>query len=208
MGKDATETAAVCGLLVLLSTGIFCALYFRRRSGHGPTPTEMSRARLIVFAATGPLWLALFLFATQRVGVDPSGPVPLIVGLVVLFYITLEVRVISGYTGSYSDLEGDKAEAPAERSVRLATIAFALGTLLVSQKDPELTRRVGALVFVGLLFCVIPSLASGPAAKRKTASDPYFAAVQRACLTLGAGVIAVALAVCVSGAAVPGSTAV
>ena len=194
---DGLNAKIVSALLVIFSIAIFIALKSNRSHGDGCLAADMAHARITVFAATAPLWLSLFIYVLWRVGVVP-GPITLVIGLVVLYYITLEVQVLSGYSGPWEELEGGSAELPSERSMRLATIAFALGTLLVSQKDAKLAEKVGAVVFVGLLFAVLPSIATGPSAKRKGMMDPYFAAVQRACLTLGAGLIALALALCVS----------
>lgn len=205
-----TGTFASAVVMAVISVSIFFSLKTyavekitrvsggtRSRSGSWGPAGDMAHARVVTFAAAAPFWVSLFLFLTMRFGVDP-GPVEFVVGVVVLYYISLEVLVFPGYTGPYSELEGGKAEMPSERSLRLATVAFALGTLLVSQKDTELASRVGGLVFVGLLFSVLPSLATGPSAQRKVQTEPFFASVQRVCLTLGAGVIALALAVCVS----------
>ena len=73
-----------------------------------------------------------------------------------------------------------------------------MGTLLVSQKNEALVKTVAPLIFLSLLFVVLPSLATGAAAKQRAKNDPYFAAIQRVSLTMGGGVLLLSLAQCVS----------
>jgi len=197
--------------LVLLAALIFLCL---RRSQEGEDEEEVAAARPAIsaetaaaaasirmvsarvecFAAAMPLWLALFLRMTAE---KRKGPILLCAGLVVLYCMHMEVHGLRGSVGELEDSEGGENELPGERSTRIAAMAFALGTLLISQKNGNLHKEASPLVFLGLFFAIIPSLATGVAARRRARSDPYFAAVQRILLCMGGGLLCVCLAWCV-----------
>lgn len=147
-----------------------------------------------VFLAGVLLWPALFVLVGG--GLDERRPLVLLAFFVVLGYIGLELRAPYGYTGSVEGIDGS-SEIFFERGTQVTTVAFALGTLLVSQKDAELARLVAPLVFLALFFAVIPSLAVGQTARRHFNSNPALGSVQRLTLSFAAGLLCVSLAVCI-----------
>lgn len=147
-----------------------------------------------VFLGGTALWPALCVATVGEF--ENMAPLVLLAFLLVLGYLTLEVGALKEYSGSLHDLEGS-TELFFERSTQIGTVAFALGTLLVSQKDPELARRLGPLVFLALLFAVIPSLAVGQTARRRMTSNPELGAAQRLSASFAAGLLCMALALSV-----------
>jgi len=151
-------------------------------------------AKTCVFLAGVVLWPALFVLVAG--GAGERRPLVLVAFFVVLGYLGLELRPPYGYAGSVEGLDGT-AELFFERGTQVTTVAFALGTLLLSQKDAALARLVGPLVFLALFFAVIPSLAVGQTARRHLNTSPALGAVQRLALSFAAGLLCVSLAVCI-----------
>ena len=199
-------TLAISGAMVLLSLSLL--VYFVSIS-HGSSTEHceseavvnhllVAQSRIISFAVAMPIWIMIYLLIVHYYMNDVNSVVICATGLIVLFYMIFELNCVKGYTGSLFESEGTDADLPSERSIKLATVAFALGTLLVSYKDPELVSEVTPVIFLGLLVIILPSLASGAAARRRSKQDPWFGAVQRVVVTFGAGVLSLALALCVS----------
>lgn len=184
-----------CTAIALAIAGL--GLYASARSRWDSIKDD--RVRLLcgksaVFLGGTALWSALCVAA---VGLFEDMHLLVLVSfLLVLGYLTLEVGTLRGYTGSLEALEGSP-DIFFERSTQIATVAFALGTLLVSQKDTELARRLGPVVFLALLFAVVPSLAVGQTARRRMATNPELGAVQRLAVSFAAGLLCVALALSV-----------
>lgn len=100
------------------------------------------------------LWLAVALWPCLCLMAGPpvyflARPLPLAVALTVLVYLANEAQV--GPTPSVDS---------STRSGKIATSAFAVATLLLSQKDPELRSRVVSLVLTALLLSVALCLPS------------------------------------------------
>jgi hypothetical protein len=185
-------SAAIFSVVVLASR----EQYVPKDSRHKCRVRDLINARIGLFASAMPLWIVVFYFCTN--GFEERRPLVLLAGLVVLVYMCMEVKTLDDFEGSIDDIEGGSNESPVERSVRVSVIAFSLGTLLLSQKDSILASNIASLVFLGLFLCIMPSLATGAAAKRRSEVEPYFAAIQRVLMTCGAGIMAVALARCIS----------
>jgi nitrate reductase NapE component len=151
-------------------------------------------AKTCVFLAGIVLWPALFVLVVG--GTQETRPLVLLAFFIVLGYLGLELRAPYGYAGSVEGLDGS-AEFFFERGTQVTTVAFALGTLLVSQKDAELARIVAPLVFLALFFAIIPSLAVGQTARRHLNTSPVLGAVQRLALSFAAGLLCVSMAVCI-----------
>lgn len=116
--------------------------------------------------------------------------------ILVLINLSLELKPPRGYIGPMETLDGS-TELLFERGTQITTVAFALGTLLVSQKDSGLAKTVAPLVFLALFFSVIPSLAVGQTARRHVVTSPSHASSQRLALSLAAGLLCVSLAICI-----------
>jgi hypothetical protein len=151
-------------------------------------------AKTCVFLAGIVLWPALFVLVVG--GTQETRPLVLLAFFIVLGYLGLELKAPYGYAGSVEGLDGS-AELFFERGTQVTTVAFALGTLLVSQKDAELARTVAPLVFLALFFAIIPSLAVGQTARRHLDTSPALGAVQRLALSFAAGLLCVSMAVCI-----------
>lgn len=152
-------------------------------------------AKTCVYLAGLLLWPALFVIILGGVTTDHSSLI-IVAFFVVLGYIGMELKAPYGYAGSVEGIDGPP-ETFFERGTQIITVAFALGTLLVSQKDAVLARKVAPLVFLALFFAVIPSLAVGQTARRHLTSSPTLGAAQRLVLSFAAGLLCLSLAVCI-----------
>ena len=185
---------AVLSLALVVTAASLAASAGVRCRGVSQKRAQRVCAKTCVFLAGVVLWPALFVLVVG--GPGERRPLVLLAFFVVLGYLGLELKAPYGYAGSVEALEGS-AELFFERGTQVTTVAFALGTLLVSQKDAELARLVAPLVFLALFFAVIPSLAVGQTARRHLNSSPALGAVQRLALSFAAGLLCVSLAVCI-----------
>ncbi len=148
--------------------------------------------RLGVYAAAVLLWPLLIWSLLGNAALE--APVTCGVALLVLLYLSFEVTVVSCYAGPL--VEYDSVDSVYERGVQVSTVAFAVATLLLSQKDAALAGLVAGPVFVGLLFCTASALPSAVARKRVGASGRW-AAFQKVAVSFAAGLLCVAVARCV-----------
>lgn len=188
MGRACTVTSlTIAGLGLYASARVRCGTIHNKYA-------KMLCGKSAVFLGGAALWPALCVAA---IGDFDSMPTLVLVAfLLVLCYLTLEVGALNDYAGSFDALEGS-TELFFERSTQIATIAFALGTLLVSQKDVELARRLGPVVLLSLFFAILPSLAVGQTARRRMSTHPELGAVQRLSVSFAAGLLCMTLAVSV-----------
>lgn len=148
-----------------------------------------------VFLAGMALWIALFVAMLGDIDKATERPLVVLAFFVVLLYIGIELRAPYGYSGALENIDGT-AEMFFERGTQVTTVAFALGTLLVSQKDANLARQVAPIVFLALFFAVAPALAVGQTARRNLATNPVMGGVQRLSLSFAAGLLCISLALC------------
>lgn len=189
-----TRACAAVGLTVI---GVVLYWTIRRQYSRDQVRNKVARtlcAKSAVFLAGTVLWVALCVATLGELHKLPC--LVLLAFLLVLAYLTMEVGSLQDYVGSLETLEGTP-ETFFERSTQVATVAFALGTLLVSQKDAKLARLLGPLVFLSLMFAVIPSLAVGQTVRRKMITNPEMGACQRLSVSFAAGLLCVALALSV-----------
>jgi hypothetical protein len=155
---------------------------------------KMLCSKSAVFLAGVALWPALCVASVCEL--ESMSSLVLVTFLLVLGYLTLEVGSLKDYSGSFDALEGS-TNLFFERSTQIVTVSFAVGTLLVSQKDIELSRRLGPVVFLSLLFAILPSLAVGQTARRRVITNPELGAVQRLSASFAIGLLCMTLAVSV-----------
>ena len=124
-----------------------------------PAVVRRLRHRVGVAAGAVVLWPVL-LYAI--LGTEPfTAPISVTVCVVVMLYLSFEVAPLSVYKGPVS--EYDNSDAVYERGVQVSTVAFAVATLLLSQKDDGLATLVAAPIFLSLLFCTISAVPSAVA---------------------------------------------
>ena len=153
-------------------------------------PAKRAAARLQFFATGSVLWPAVVLYLCGRGG---CGILVFVAALVVLAYLTQEVHALSSYTGSLQAY--DSMGAFYQRAAQVSTATFALGTVLVSQKDEELARRATPMVFLSLALCVFSSVPSTGNQARPNASASVLA-LQKLTVSYSAGVLCLAVVYC------------
>jgi hypothetical protein len=186
-----SDAYLACAFAVL-SVVLFVAAHVRCKKIKNPKAQQIS-GKVCVFLGGIALWPALFVLAVG--GPGDISPIVASSFVLVLLFLSLELKAPQGFCGTLSELQGS-SELLFERGTQITTVAFALGTLLLSQKEGSLAKAVAPLVFLALFFSVIPSLAVGQTARQYMGSNPIPAAAQRLSLSLAAGLLCVSLAVC------------
>ena len=184
--------ATLALVLGVAAAALFLSASLRCRAVEDPRVRRLC-AKTSVFLGGLGLWSALFVLLLG--GFSASRPFAGVAFLLVLVYLGLELKSPREYTGGLGAAEGS-VDLFFERGTQVTTAAFALGTLLMSQRDPELARLVAPLVFLALFFAVLPSLAVGQTARRHAAGAPFLSAAQRLALSFAAGLLCLSLAVC------------
>lgn len=147
--------------------------------------------RLGVYTAAVVLWPALLL---GLLGLEAfTSPITATVVVVVLTYLSFEVVALSSYTGALSGYEG--TEVVYERGVQVSAVAFAVSTLLLSQKDDGLAALVAGPVLLALLFCTAAAVPS-VAARRRVGASGHWNALQKIAVSFAAGLLCVSVARC------------
>lgn len=156
-------------------------------------PARRKADRLAVNAAACFLWPAIALVILATVP-GSAGLTTQLTALAVLLYLVLDVRVLVNYVGSLNEYQG--AETLGERATQISTAAFAAGTLLLSAGGKDVVERVAPFVFLALLLCVVSAVPSGNA-RRCITRRALWDATQRIAVAFAAGLLALAIAVCV-----------
>jgi hypothetical protein len=192
----ATERSCAVAALLVLAIALFCTIKVHglggERARRACRVTKQLRSKAAVFLAGVALWPALFLLTVDetRIGVGVS-----IAFLVVMVYLVMELQPPKNYSGKLDGLDGP-AEIVLDRGAQITAGAFALGTLLLSQKDTNLARLVAPLLFLALFLALAPSLAVGQTARRHLTTAPFLSAVQKLSVSFSGGLLCVALAMC------------
>lgn len=170
-----------------------CAVYAIETRGRKTDARALRRLnqRLGIYTAAVVLWPALLL---SVLGPEPfTSPITATVVVVVLLYLSFEVVALSTFSGALSSYEG--TEAVYERGVQVSTVAFAVATLLLSQKDDDLAALVAGPVLLALLFCTAAAVPSVVARRRYGASG-HWNALQKIAVSFAAGLLCVSVARC------------
>jgi hypothetical protein len=179
----------------LIFSGLVAAVATTLLVGRSPTsnPAVVRRLRHRVGVAAGAvvLWPVL-LYAI--LGTEPfTAPISVTVCVVVMLYLSFEVAPLSVYKGPVS--EYDNSDAVYERGVQVSTVAFAVATLLLSQKDDGLATLVAAPIFLSLLFCTISAVPSA-VARRRVGAWAHWNALQKVAVSFAAGLLCLSVACC------------
>lgn len=175
--------AAALGLYLVLVTSL---------TGLQDPRTTRKASRLAVNAAACFLWPALLLVMLDKTG-QQLGSAAQLVSLVVLVYLCQEVRAVVPYVGPFDAYRFD--ETLRERSTQISTAAFAAGTILLSASD-AVKKSTAPFVFLALLFCVLSAVPSG-ATQKEDGSGALQESLQKVSMGMAAGLLAVAMGMCV-----------
>ena len=189
LSRQAAAAATAC---LLTALGVYAMLQYHFKDLK-QAPARRKADRLAINAAACFIWpaIALVILATVpgSVGVTTQ-----VTSVVVLLYLVLDVRALVNYVGSLNDYQG--VETLGERATQISTAAFAAGTLLLSSGGKDVVERVAPFVFLALLLCVISAVPSGNA-RRGITRRAVWDASQRSAVAFAAGLLALAIAVCV-----------
>jgi hypothetical protein len=166
----------------------------RLRDLDNPIPPPLVRLRRKLGVNTGAviLWPAAVL---ALLGEEPFQlPVSVTVCVVVAAYLSFEVTALSAYKGPLCEYENN--DAVYERGVQVSTVAFAVATLLLSQRDGDLATLVAMPVFLALLFCTLSAVPS-VVARRGVGATGHWSAFQQASVSFAAGLLCLSVARCV-----------
>lgn len=117
-----------------------------------------------------------------------------LVALLVLLCMCLDVKAVSSFLGPLEDY--DPGDSISERSKQITTAAFAAGTFLLSSASGGLPASSSSLVFVALLLCVLSAVPSNNL-RPGTGEGSTWESVQRSCVSVSGGFLALAIAICV-----------
>ncbi len=161
------------------------------RTGPQDPYLKRMRQRVAVHAAAVVLWpavvLALLGWAPFRTSVSAT------VSALVLLYLSLEVTGFSIYAGPLEAYEN--CDTVYERSVQVSAVAFAVSTLLLSQRDDGLAKAVALPVFLALLFCTASAVPSA-VARRRVGANGHWNALQKVAVSYAAGLLCLSVGLC------------
>jgi len=184
--------SGAAGAAVLAAVAVYVVIQHHFRDLE-EAPARRKADRLAINAAACFLWpaIAIVILATVPGSV---GMTTQLTCLAVLLYLVLDVRAVVNYVGLLRDYQG--AETLSERATQISTAAFAAGTLLLSAGGKDVVERVAPFVFLALLLCVVSAVPSGNA-RRSITRRAIWDATQRVAVAFAAGLLALAIAVCV-----------
>lgn len=185
--SDALACCCLCGAILVFSV-LRCSL----KNLHDPVTLKKSD-RLAVNAAACFLWPALML-VLLKVTKQSLGLVSMMTFLMVLLYLCQEVRAVVPYVGPLKEYQG--GDTLLERSTQISTAAFAAGTILLSTSK-EISAQVAPFVFLALLLSVVSTVPSGSYRKGSMDRRATWESAQKAAIAMGAGMLAVAIGICV-----------
>lgn len=155
--------------------------------------------KLAVNAATCFAWLALSLGLVHVTGAS-LGLVASFSLVLVLLYLSLDVKAVHSYVGPLKDFHtGDSLK---DRSTQISAAAFAVGSVLLSTRR-DLAPKVAPLVFMAILLSVSSTITSvqGKQCVLRKSSD--WEAMQKAAIAVAAGLLALAVGICVDESLLP-----
>lgn len=152
---------------------------------------ERMRQRATVYAAAVVLWPAVLL---ALLGWAPFlAPIPATVSTITLLCLCFEITGYSVYTGPLTAYEG--CDAVYERGVQVSAVAFAVASLLLSQRDDDLAKVIGLPVFLALLFCTLSAVPSS-LARRRVGATGHWNALQKVAVSYAAALLCLSVALC------------
>lgn len=163
----------------------------RQHKGASDPYLKRMRQRAIIYAAAVVLWPAVVL---ALLGWAPFlTPVSATVSALVVLYLSFEVTVFSVYAGPLEAYEN--YDSVYERGVQVSAVAFAVSTLLLSQRDDGLAKAVALPVFLALLFCTASAVPSA-VARRRVGATGHWSALQKVAVSYAAGLLCLSVALC------------
>lgn len=149
--------------------------------------------KLAVNAAACFMWLALSLGLIHLTHTH-IGPVACVTLVLVLLYLTLDVKAIHSFVGPVKDFTlGDSLK---DRSTQISAAAFAVGSVLLSSRR-DLAPKVAPLVFMAILLSVSSTITSQSGKQCILRKSSDWEAVQKAAIAIAAGLLALAVGICV-----------
>lgn len=149
--------------------------------------------KLAVNAAACFMWLALSLGLIHLTHTH-IGPVACVTLVLVLLYLTLDVKAIHSFIGPVKDFSlGDSLK---DRSTQISAAAFAVGSVLLSSRR-DLAPKVAPLVFMAILLSVSSTITSQQGKQCILRKSSDWEAVQKAAIAIAAGLLALAVGICV-----------
>lgn len=157
-----------------------------------PPPLVRLRQRLCIYTGAAILWPAAVLaFLGEEFF---QQPVSVTVCLIIVVYQSFEVTTLSTFKGPLCEYEN--SDAVYERGVQVSTVAFAVATLLLSQKDSDLATTVALPVFLALLFCTL-SVVPSVVARRRVGAAGHWSALTKVSVSFAAGLLCLSVARCI-----------
>ena len=193
MSSDLVTRVLVGGLVLVAITSTFVVQngVASGRAGRRPSFGRM-RQKLAVSTNAVVLWPAAVLCL---LGVEPFlCPVSATICVSVAVCLSLEVTALSAFRGPLYEYEN--SESVYERGVQVSTVAFAVATMLLSQKNGQLASIVATPVFTALLFCTLSAVPSGTA-RRRVEAAAHWSAIQKVMVSFAAGLLCLSVARCI-----------
>jgi len=153
---------------------------------------EEVRLRQIVNVVALLLWplLLLGVFGT-RLGTLPG---TCLMATLISVLLAFDVTALRHYEGSFDAY--DDCDRIGTRGVQVATLAFALGALLVSQQRHDLSSVVSMPLLLALGLCALDIVPS-PATRSNPKTPALWTAIHPASITYAAALLTIAVAVCI-----------
>jgi hypothetical protein len=149
--------------------------------------------KLAVSVAACFVWLFLALVVVGATG-NRLGIFGCLSLVLVLLYLSLDVKAVHPYVGPLKDFKsGDSLN---ERSTQISAAAFAVGSLLLNSRR-DLAPKVSPLIFLAILLSVSSTITSASAKQCILRKSSDWEAVQRASMGISAGLLALAVGICI-----------
>jgi len=185
--ESALSCSCVCASVIVYAI-IKCSTH-----GLHNLVTSKKSDLLAVNAAACFLWPALILMILKATK-QALGLVSTLTFLMVLLYLSQEVRAVVPYVGPLKEYQG--GDTLLERSTQISTAAFAAGTILLTTSK-HIASRVAPFVFLALLLAVVSTVPSGSYRKGSVDKCAVWESAQKSAMAMGAGMLALAIGICV-----------
>jgi hypothetical protein len=177
-------------------TAILTYIYFKTRHKHLTNiHAQRIAARIEVFVAGAILWPALVIYFCSPV-LSQGKELYFLTGVIVLAYLTQEVGAVHTFCGPVIEFD-NSSDMFYQRAVQVSTVAFAIGTILMSQANAQLAKKVTPLLFLGLILCLFAIVPTASARNRPDAS-PALNAIQRLTISYSAGILCLVISYCLT----------
>lgn len=138
--------------------------------------------RLSIQCAAIPMWIYIAYML-----IDDLSMKHIFVIVLVTLYMIYDIKALPVYEGDIENMEDE--DLLLERSTQVSAVAFAVGTLLFSQKK---SKKTTPLVFAALFFCAFSAIPSSTSRKH-ISRDAILDSIQKSFVTVGAGLLLISL---------------